>query len=243
MLKSLLIGFLIPPVGCATLALAGLAAPGRFRGAGRILSAVSLCALLLLATPFVSRLLLASLAPPATALPAIPPQAIVILGGDVARGGGPGPFLAPGPLSLERLRAGASLARESGLPVLVSGGPLNNDSVALSSLMARSLTADFRLPPPWEESRSTTTWENAAESAALLRSHGIRSVFVVSHAMHLRRALLAFRHFGIDAVPYPVRTDLYPALEAGQFVPAATAWQQSYFAFHEWVGILAYALR
>lgn len=243
LLKGILIAFLMPPVSLAVLALAALLA--RASAMGRRVAAVSVFLLILLATPFVSRLLLATLSAGLAQLAAsdLPAQAIVILGGDVAHGAAPGPIVEAGALTLERLRKGAAVARRTGLPVLVSGGPLYGEAVTLSALMAQSFVLDFSMPPPWQESRSTTTWENAAESAAFLQARGISSVYLVTHAMHMRRALLAFRHFGLTATPIPVRADPFPPFLPGLLLPTPAAWQQSYYAFHEWVGWLAYTLR
>jgi uncharacterized SAM-binding protein YcdF (DUF218 family) len=59
----------------------------------------------------------------------------------------------------------------------------------------------------------------------------------------MRRPALAFRHFGIATTPFPVRIDPAPAWRMDQLVPTPAAWQQSYYAFHEWIGYLAYSLR
>ena len=93
------------------------------------------------------------------------------------------------------------LARRTGLPVLVSGGMLRDDDVPLGTLMAMSMVQTFGVTPRWVEAQSHTTWENAEYSAALLQPLGIHSVYVVTHAWHMPRALLAFRHFGLHAVP------------------------------------------
>ena len=65
---------------------------------------------------------------PLTPPPDQPPQAIVILGGDTLRGASQTPIVHLGPLSLERVRAGALLARRTGLPILVTGGRLRRVS-------------------------------------------------------------------------------------------------------------------
>ena len=63
--------------------------------------------------------------------------------------------------------------------------------------MAQSLTDDFRTPPRWVEAKSADTWENARFSADILRAEGITSVYVVTHAWHMRRAVLAFQGTGL----------------------------------------------
>lgn len=229
----------LPP---ASLALAALLALLLLRGrAGRILALLALAALVLLSLPVVSMALLASLDVPPAA-PAEPPQAIVVLGGDVDRLADP-PGATLGSLSLERVRAGAALHRQTGLPVLVTGGIVDDLPLTVGALMAESMTTDFNVPVRWTEAASPTTWENAEYSASMLSAAGVSRVFLVTHAWHMRRSLLAFRRVGIDAVPAPVRPDSWPQFRASEFLPRPSAWIDSFFAVHEWVGLAYYAAR
>lgn len=230
----------LPP---ASLALAALLALLLLRGrAGRGLALLALAALVLLSLPVVSMALLASLAVPPDAQAGPPPQAIVVLGGDVDRLADP-PGASLGSLSLERVRAGAALHRSTGLPVLVSGGVVDDLPLTVGALMAESMTTDFGVPVRWTEAASPTTWENAEYSASMLSAAGVSRVLLVTHAWHMRRSLLAFRRVGIDAVPAPVRPDPWPNVRASEFLPRTSAWVNSFFAMHEWVGLAYYAAR
>lgn len=233
---------LVPPINLLLLALLGFAL--RRRRAGRILCGLGLAGLLVLALPLSNHLLFLGIeqfaAPPADA-PA--PAAIVILSGDANQIGDAPSAVDVGPLTLERERAGAVLQRATGLPVLVSGGVIGHSQASLAALMARSLETDFATPVRWREESSRDTWENARYSAALLQAEGIRSVFLVTHVWHMRRALIAFRHFGIVATPAPVPFSPVLQIQLGEFIPYAGAWTASYYALHEWVGWAWYALR
>jgi uncharacterized SAM-binding protein YcdF (DUF218 family) len=149
----------------------------------------------------------------------------------------------PGPLTLERLRVGAALARSSGLPLAVTGGEASGGGEAIGTVMAESLVHDFGLSPRWVETHSVDTWENARDSAALLTPAGIHQVLVVTHAWHMRRSLLAFRHSGLVAQPAPLWIDGQLGFFFGALVPHVSAWQRSYYALHEWIGIAWYTLR
>ena len=235
---------LVPPVNLVFLALAGMALARRRPTAGHRVTVFALLALLLLAVPIVPGVLLLGLErgiEPTAPHPA--PQAIVILGADVDATG-PGPEQAEvGSLTLQRLRGGAALARSSGLPVLVTGGVVGLKGPPVAVLMAKSLAEDFAVPARWVEPASKTTWENAAFSAAMLRGQGIGTVLLVTHAWHMRRALIAFRAAGLTAVPAPLPPERPPRLTFGTIVPRVSAWERGYFALHEWIGCAWYALR
>ncbi len=235
--------FLLPPLNCLVAACAG--AVLRRSRAGRILLVTGLAGLLLFSLPLVSGLLILSLenGPATQPDPADPPQAIIILSADlvpVAVPGGVG--FTVGRLTLERERAGAALARRVGLPILVAGGRIRLGAPSLASLMALSLHEDFGLVPQWLEDRSLDTWENAARSTAILRAAGIDSAYVVTNAWHMRRALIAFRAAGFRVVPAPAMPDVPPRLALASLLPRIGAWQESYWALHEWIGCAWYAL-
>ena len=59
----------------------------------------------------------------------------------------------------------------------------------------------------------------------------------------MRRSLVAFRRWGMDAVPAPVRVDPAPQWGFWSFVPRMSAWERSSYAIHEWGGLLYYELR
>jgi uncharacterized SAM-binding protein YcdF (DUF218 family) len=93
------------------------------------------------------------------------------------------------------------------------------------------------------ETGANTTWQNAEFSAKILKREGIGTVLLVTHAWHMRRALIAFRAAGIDALPAPLPLDPPPHLTPAGLVPRMSAWQRSYFALHEWIGCAWYAVR
>ena len=240
-LRAVLTVMLLPPVNLAVITLVALLLAGRTR-AGRVVAALTCAGLVALSLPVTGLALLASLDPGPLPPPSIPPAAIVILGGDVQRIN-EAPGLTVGPWSLERMRAGAALHRSTGLPLLSSGGIVDPNGPPIGTLMASGLVGDFAVPVRWTEPVSSDTWANAEQSAALLAQDGVRSVFVVTHAWHMRRALLAFRRAGLEAVPASVRRDRWPDFTPSEFVPRVSAWTQSYLGLHEWLGLIYYMMR
>jgi uncharacterized SAM-binding protein YcdF (DUF218 family) len=219
---------LIPPMNC--LAAACVGAVLNRRRVGRALLAVGLAGLVLFAMPMVSGTLMSSLE---RGLPTTPPAgdkpaAIVILSAD----------------QTDVLEDGAeALERQTGLPVLVTGGVIDPGTPSLAAIMTKSLKQDFGVAVMWKEERSKDTWENAAFSAAMLRNAGIHSVYLVTHAWHMRRAIIAFRAAGLTVTAAPVAMDEPPHFGFHSLVPLVSSWQTSFYALHEWVGTAWYALR
>jgi len=246
-MQQFLSTFVLPPIGLLVLMVLLLGwlvwRDRRWSAWGGLAASVILLAL---ATPEVSQWLRYSLerdvAGYAVAHPGMPsPGAIIILGGDSMQGG-EGPDI--GPLTLERLRAGAALARRTGLPILVTGGPnRRHDDRSLAALMAQALAADFNAPARWREMKARDTHENAVFSVAILRAEGIPAAYIVSQGWHLPRAVEAFGRLGYPVIPVPVRTAFAPDGSAGSWWPRADAWTLSWYTLREWIGRLVYALR
>jgi uncharacterized SAM-binding protein YcdF (DUF218 family) len=244
-MKSLFVTLALPPSVLLVLMAIGLVMQGTWPRTGRRLAWVSLIALILFGMPVLSHSLLIPLESGLPTLPVAdhPPQAIVVLGAEVIRSHEQKLGVRPGLLTLDRLRTAAALQRRTGLPILATGGTTQSDTAPVGLVMAESLTEDFQTPPRWVEARSADTWENARFSADMLRADGITSIYVVTHAWHMRRAILAFQGTGLLITAFPTSLDdpLGPDLQ--DFVPRAGGWQAAYFAVHEWIGYAWYKLR
>lgn len=143
--------------------------------------------------------------------------------------------------ALERVRAGARLAKATGLPLLLSGGVVW-DGRPEGELMHEAMK-EFAVDVRWVESASRDTADNARLSAVLLRDAGVTRIALVTHAIHMRRSLEEFRRAGLDPVAVPTMIRRPGEWKAGNFVPSMRALQQSWWALHEWLGWLALALR
>ena len=146
----------------------------------------------------------------------------------------------PGPLSLQRLAGAAMIVRAKDLPVLITGGKVGVGQPAVADLMGDLFTAAFGLPVEWRERSAENTCENARYSADILRKAGIQSAIVVTHAWHMPRAILSFRQAGYAIVPAPLRGDTHEVRGLSDFLPHSTAWVRSFYALHEWIGLVAY---
>ncbi|HEX5277356.1 MAG TPA: YdcF family protein [Fluviicoccus sp.] len=140
-------------------------------------------------------------------------QALVVLGGGLYRHPETGDSTVAGGYTLERLRYTVLLARQSGLPVAVTGAEEE------SAGMVRTLREDYGIEARWVEGTSHTTAENAALSARLLQPEGITRIVLVTHAWHMGRAAYIFRHHGFVVLPAPTGFPL-AALD-----PAPSLWK------------------
>jgi uncharacterized SAM-binding protein YcdF (DUF218 family) len=97
--------------------------------------------------------------------------------------------------SLQRLHYGVWLARQTGAPILFSGGIGHADSVGVSEAEAAARIAerDYGKAISWTESESRDTRENAVRSVAMLKPAGITDLVLVTHGYHMPRAMRAFQ--------------------------------------------------
>jgi len=242
---SLLKVLVLPPLCLFLLAALGLLVARWRRKLGIWITGGAAFLLVLLTIPFVSSALLISLQT-SPALPADGPypeaQAIVVLGADMNPRAPEYGGATVGSLSMERLRYAARLARATELPLLTTGGSLKVGTPAVAELLARVLEDEFATPVRWTEIGSRTTRQNANFTALMLSGKGVRRVFLVTHAWHMPRARAAFESAGLEVVPAPTGFRIWPDLKLRSFLPSARSMRESYFAFHEWIGRLWYAL-
>ena len=127
-------------------------------------------------------------------------QAIVVLGGGVVVGL-PSGDQQMSKTSLERLRLGAQLARQSGLPLVFSGGSgwdAKNASVAEADVAEKVLQDAFGFKLNFKESNSRDTQENAGNTWAMLSKQGVQRIALVTHSTHMQRAIIEFKKPGFE---------------------------------------------
>jgi uncharacterized SAM-binding protein YcdF (DUF218 family) len=125
----------------------------------------------------------------------------VVLGCRVGPGGVPS-----GPLKRRCERAARAFRDGLSTRVLVCGGKAwyghREGEVMLRELTMLGVPAAAVVC----ELQSRTTWGNALHGARHLRELGARRIALVTCDFHQRRALAAFRRFGLDAVGLPCLT-------------------------------------
>ncbi len=98
-------------------------------------------------------------------------------------------------VSLQRLRYGVWLSRETGAPMMFSGGlgHASEPGATEAEVAADIAQREFLRPLRWIEARSRDTRENARYSVAMLHDLDVSQVVLVTHGWHMPRALRAFK--------------------------------------------------
>jgi uncharacterized SAM-binding protein YcdF (DUF218 family) len=147
---------------------------------------------------------------------------------------------------MERVRYGASLAKATHLPVLLAGGAPDAISInvlAESELTEKILKDEFQIETRWIENRSTTTEENAAFSAKLLKQDGITHIYLVTHFWHMPRAQAIFEKNGLKVKAAPMgfyqRGEFHPL----DFYPSSIGTERTRFIWAESLGLIWYRIK
>jgi uncharacterized SAM-binding protein YcdF (DUF218 family) len=243
---KLVSAFLLPPLSLLIVAAAGLWLWHKRPYVARVLLTLSFALLWLLSTPFVAEGLLHALEGEPYIADTRKPlaDAIVVLGSGTyfhAPEYGGQDTVKEG--TLARLRFAAKLQRETGKPILVTGGrPLGN-GVSEAEQMKQVLEQEFNVPVRWAEGASDDTLENARLSRRLLERAGISRIYLVTHAWHMPRARRAFEAAGFQVVPAPTAWTTRYRMDLLAFVPDVYALRDSRTFLHEVIGMSWYRLK
>jgi uncharacterized SAM-binding protein YcdF (DUF218 family) len=248
LLRYFLKGLLLPPASGLLLIAAGVLLRRRWPRLGPLLALSGFLSLWLLSLPWTAQALLERLETVPPLLPATldttRADAIVVL--SAGRYLGAPEYGAPRPdgLSLQRIEYAAFLARQTGLPVIVSGGAVFGDGLSAAELMAASLRDDFGIADVTAETVSQTTWDNAIRTRALFAADARPRVLLVTHAWHMPRSVWSFEANGFEVVAAPTRFADSDHHDTGalRFMPSAQALVGSSMVVHEYLGLAAYGV-
>ena len=231
-------------LGLLALVLARSTRPAR-RRAGYAAGAIAVAWLCLWSLPVASLWLRGELEDQAgprsiQALPTAP--AMVVLGGAVE--GALVPWRPYPDLTSagDRLWHAARLYRAGKAPLIVLSGGTTHAGEEPEAQAMRRFLVDMGVPPAAMvlEEKSTTTTENAADTAQLLQGRGIRKILLVTSALHMRRARALFGHAGFEVVPAPTDFEVsHRPFVWRDLLPDTNALDGSARAIKEIVGRLA----
>jgi uncharacterized SAM-binding protein YcdF (DUF218 family) len=170
-------------------------------------------------------------------------QAIVVLGGGRREHADEYGGETVNNYAMERLRYAALLHRQTGLPILVTGGNVYGDRKISEAELMSPFLAELGVTPRWQEDRSRTTYENALYSVPMLKQAGIKRVLLVTHGLHMPRSVWAFEKTGMDVIAAPTvfhTDDLRGGIS--EYIPQASTLDGFAQILHEWLGLAWYRL-
>jgi uncharacterized SAM-binding protein YcdF (DUF218 family) len=233
--------WLLPPTSLILLTLIGVLILKRRRAIGIGLIVLSQLLLLALSMPVVANALVRTLEPPAASIDDVKrTQAIVVFGGGRNRGAIEWGGETVDARTLQRLRYSARLARDSGLPLYVTGGKPNGGVHAEGHLMRDILAREFDVPVKWVDAVAETTRDNARIAAQDLRPIGVTHVTLVTDAVHIPRARRALELAGLAVVPAATGYTGQRPFAPYQLIPTPSALRESHVALREWASQLHY---
>ena len=244
-LKPVLAALALPPAGPLLLALLGLLLMGRRWLGGAIVSLVGIVALWFLSCNAVGIGLAQSLSPQPKPLAVqggvlAGVQAIVVLGAGVLARAPEYGKPQPSAQTLERIRYGAWLARQSGKPLAFAGGvgwsSVGTDTAPEADVARGVLHDDYGLELRWADSRSRDTAENAARMAEAMRGDRIQRIALVTHASHMPRAQAAYEKAGFAVTPAPLGFATPRERRLLEWLPSVHGLDLSRQVLREWLG-------
>ena len=250
LLTKIVAALVLPPGGNVLLGVAALAIRRRAKFLAMLLLLSSFVSLYAFSIPKVGDALLAAVeSVPArlagAALAGEVAAIVVLAGGRNANAPEYGGETVSSP-SLVRLRYAARLQRETGLPLLLSGGRVYGvEPASEAALMKQVLENELKVPVRWLEERSRNTAENASYSAELLGAEGITAILLVTDAAHMPRALEAFEKQAVVVYAAPTGRRAGGRTGTGvlDWLPSAGALDRSRMALHELLGRVWYRVR
>jgi uncharacterized SAM-binding protein YcdF (DUF218 family) len=244
---------LLQPYTFLLLGLVGAAAWAWGRKSSRrtalVVAGLMLSLLVFLSTPLAGFLALRTLegSPQGAAIEPRSEDTIVVLSGSMFRDDDAGEHMRVGPDTFYRCCYATQLYKQAGrCRLLLSGGKVDfsEPGPTLSQVM-RDFVIELGIDPKDVvlEERSSTTFQNASFSKALLERPEGR-IFLVTDAAHMPRAQLCFEQQGVAVIPAPCN---YGArrLEWSikTFLPSVEGIKAVNYASHEWQGLVWYRLR
>jgi len=170
--------------------------------------------------------------------------AIVLLSGDMAVNASEYGSDTVGGHTLLRTRYAAFLQRETGLPILVSGGLLSQGATSsLAQVMADTLKQDFNAGEVWLEDKSLSTAENARLSQTVLAQKQVDRIFLVTQAWHMPRAVAVFEKTGLSVIPAPTAFLGTQAFNWNNILPSPGGISMSRYALREVAAYVWYLVR
>ncbi|MGC1174830.1 YdcF family protein [Polaromonas sp.] len=245
-LKPIFATLVLPPAAPLLLALLGLMLATRKKAWGLLLAFAGMALLWLLSchavAVWLAQNILPQYAPASVAtLKSSGVQAIVVLGGGVNPVAPEYGEAQSSPAAAMRLRYGAWLARQTGLPVAFAGGQgwgaADAQTLSEGEVARRMAQKDYGLRLRWVDDQSRDTAENANLLRPLLQKDGIQRIALVTHAWHMPRSVLAFERSGFKVTAAPMSFTLPSRNGLLEWLPSSDGLDASRVVLKEWLAL------
>lgn len=240
-IQKCITAFLLPPGLFILITILITAYLYYYKSRGRHLMAVLLVVSYLLSTPAMGALFLHPLEFFYDQPKMLRGDVIIVLGGgvfsDIPDVDGMGQLSSS---AASRILTAARIQKKTGLPIILSGGRVENDLPAEAEtgkrvLMSLGVPEDKILTEP----NSRNTAENAKYSAVICRQEGYTHPILVTSAFHMLRSVLCFEREGLTVLAYP--SDYWQSKEITPsilyFMPGS--YENLRTAIREYLGIIA----
>jgi uncharacterized SAM-binding protein YcdF (DUF218 family) len=130
------------------------------------------------------------------------------------------------------------LYHETRAPIILLSGGVGEAGEMAQQLELQGVPANaLRIEP-----NSSTTNQNAAYSALILKREHRHRILLVTSTVFMRRAAACFAHLGMDVIPAPTRDADQEPISSAPWWPQRAALFQSQLYLHEYMGMIAYKL-
>ena len=139
----------------------------------------------------------------------------------------------------KRVVYGTCIAARENIPLVFTGAGVGKESEKVKhDIKYLENSFNFKIKT-YFENRSKNTKQNAYFTAKLFQKHGFKKrIYLVTSAFHMKRAMINFKKAGFEVIPRP--TDFLSNYNYVwyDFLPSMDSFYRSYWAFHEYIGIL-----
>ncbi|MDX8380623.1 MAG: YdcF family protein [Ghiorsea sp.] len=140
----------------------------------------------------------------------------------------------------------AKIAKEIDLPIYATGGtPLTTTGQAEAEIMEKKLIwLGINKTNIHTENQANTTWDNAVLTKPILDTNNIKTIVLITSALHMPRSVWCFEMQGIKVISAP--TDYLTEqkdYDLRSFLPRWNVLSDSSAALHEYLGYYWYKLK
>lgn len=149
-------------------------------------------------------------------------------------------------VTLQRLVKGYQLFKQIETQIIITGGvglgynsQISEAKLAKEWLKVMGLKEDKIIL----EEGARTTYENGIYVSQWLEEKHLKTVLLVTSAVHLPRAVAVFKRQGIEVIPVPAGYLTSHKLSWLDFLPSRGSLTANLAAYHEWLGFIWYRIK